>query len=96
MHGYRSQFYQDKQNINLPVFFLTETFVYKKFICQGVKDKIQCYGGRKIEITDAYYGRTEFFKCGVGLTRSCKAKGSQEKVINVGVFCPDQIRIKNR
>ena len=41
---------------------------------------ITCYGGRKIKIKSAYYGRTKVFKCGIGLTTNCKAKGSEAKV----------------
>lgn len=40
---------------------------------------INC-SGRKIRVVSAYYGRTEIFKCGMGLTTNCKASGSGSMV----------------
>ena len=57
-----------------------DSYIFEKSICQDEKDKIECYGGRKIKITLAYYGRTKVFKCGLGFSTNCKAKGSEDKV----------------
>ena len=57
-----------------------DSYIFEKSICQDEKDKIECYGGRKIKITLAYYGRTKVFKCGLGFPTNCKAKGSEDKV----------------
>ena len=59
---------------------LVDSYIFEKSICQDEKDKIECYGGRKIKITLAYYGRTKVFKCGLGFSTNCKAKGSEDKV----------------
>ena len=60
-----------------------DSYIFEKSICQDEKDKIECYGGRKIKITLAYYGRTKVFKCGLGFSTNCKAKGSEDKVTPV-------------
>ena len=57
-----------------------DSYIFEKSICQDEKDKSECYGGRKIKITLAYYGRTKVFKCGLGFSTNCKAKGSEDKV----------------
>ena len=60
--------------------WFVDSYIFEKSICQDEKDKIECYGGRKIKITLAYYGRTKVFKCGLGFSTNCKAKGSEDKV----------------
>lgn len=57
-----------------------DSYTYEKFICQNNRDRITCYGGRKIKITRAYYGRKQMFKCGVGLDTNCEAEESEAKV----------------
>ncbi|CAH3142076.1 unnamed protein product, partial [Porites lobata] len=70
----------DIQQINLHYNCPADSYIFEKFICQDEKDKIECYGGRKIKITLAYYGRTKVFKCGLGFSTNCKAKGSEDKI----------------
>lgn len=60
---------------------LLDSYTYEKFICQDTRDSITCYGGRKIKITRAYYGRMQMFKCGFGLNTNCKSDGSEAMVI---------------
>ena len=57
-----------------------DSYTYETFICQNKRDTITCYGGRKIKITRAYYGRKQMFKCGVGMNTDCEADGSEAKV----------------
>jgi len=70
----------DIQQVNLHYNCPADSYTFELSICQDDKDKITCYGGRKIKIKRAYYGRTEVFKCGVGLTSNCKAEGSEDKI----------------
>jgi len=58
-----------------------DSYIFEKSICQDEKDKIECYGGRKIKITLAYYSRTKVFKCGLGFSTNCKAKGLEDRVM---------------
>ncbi|PFX29619.1 Low choriolytic enzyme [Stylophora pistillata] len=71
----------DIQQVNLHYNCPADSYTYERFICQDKRDSITCYGGRKIKIIRAYYGRKKAFKCGFGMNTNCEAMGSEAKVI---------------
>lgn len=49
-------------------------------LCEGESGSITCYGGRKIKVTNANYGRKRFQKCGMGFNTNCGLPSSFETV----------------
>ena len=49
-------------------------------ICENYSRQIICYGGRKIRITYANYGRKYSSKCGFSFNRNCISPTSLKKV----------------
>lgn len=75
-HEWKILYYKPKVISDLSL----DSYTYENFICQKKQDRMTCYGGRKIKITSAYYGRKQAFKCGFVLDTNCVAEGSEEKV----------------
>ncbi|KAJ7393818.1 hypothetical protein OS493_003484 [Desmophyllum pertusum] len=53
---------------------------YFNTICEKYSGRITCYGGRKIKVTYANYGRKYLSKCGFGFNTNCGDPSSFEKV----------------
>ena len=59
---------------------ISDVVSYSRTICEGDSGSFTCYGGRKIKITYAHYGRKVFSKCGIGFNTKCGLPSSFEKV----------------
>jgi hypothetical protein len=40
------------------------SYSFDRLICENQRHTLRCYGGRKIKITHAMYGRDNMLKCG--------------------------------
>ncbi|XP_078360405.1 hatching enzyme 1.2-like [Oculina patagonica] len=73
--------YLDLQQINLMYKCPGNAARYYDTICENHSKQVTCYGGRKIKITYANYGRKSFSKCGFGgFNTNCESATSFEKV----------------
>ena len=57
-----------------------DAITFDQVICEDLTGSIACYGGRRIKIIYANYGREMFALCGVGLNTKCKASSSPRLV----------------
>nr|XP_058963473.1 blastula protease 10-like [Pocillopora verrucosa] len=72
--------YLDLQQMNLMYNCPGNAVGYLDTICENYSRQIICYGGRKIRITYANYGRKYSSKCGFSFNRNCISPTSLKKV----------------
>ena len=66
---------------SLSIFKIADATTFFAEICEGKSGRIICFGGRKIKVIYANYGRKRYQNhCGFGLNTKCESTSSFEKV----------------